>query len=238
SSYRVNAAYHIKYTWNTYYGFEDIFGRTATISSEYLDYLGNMKNGDNFFKLLNVKYLVQPEDLEIDSSVFRKCISENNNILYEFKNFLPRFTAVKRARFCNDKNEIYNIISNDTGFVPETEILFLNEDKSVCDNINSDMTLNSHINIIENNNNAIKLKIENSSPALILWSNKFSEDWQIFVNSQKTKMYRANWIFSCFKIPAGKNIVELKYSPVIYKISLLLTCAGLILSLLFLIFKF
>ncbi|HPG30031.1 MAG TPA: YfhO family protein [bacterium] len=233
--FRVDAAYHIKYSWNSYYGFEDVLGRTATISKEYLDYIGSVSRGNNFFKMLNIKYIVQPDDYDIDLNIFSKCLSENGNSLYEYEDFFPRFSIVKKFRLLDNKDEIYNIVKSDSTFVPEKEILLLKEDKKAAENLNADPVLNSCYKILEYDNNRIKLKVESSVPAIMLWSNKYSKNWKVFINSKPAEIYRANWMFSCFSIPEGNSVVELDYSPQILTLSILLSLCGLLVAFIFII---
>ena len=233
--FRTDAAYHIKYSWNTYYGFDDIFGRTATISKEYLDYIGSVNYGNNFFKLLNIKYIILPDNYNADFNIFSKRLSENGNSLYEYKDFFPRFSLLNKFRLLDNKDEIYNIIKSDSAFAPETEILLLKDDKKAAEKLDPAAVLNGCFKILEYNNNRIKIRVESSAPAIMLWSNKFSKNWKVFINSNPDNIYRANWMFSCFSVPEGTNTVELEYSPPILKLSVLLSICGLLIVLIFII---
>jgi len=230
--FRINGAYYIKFTWNNINDFEEIHGRTAVLTKDYLEYLGLLDSHSNFEKLLNIKYTIYPQDIKTGDNkikIFNEESHAENYILYKNTNFLDRFTVVRCPLFFNNKNDIYSFIGTDT-FIPEKQIALLDSDRREFEYITSasDSCLTGNTNkfsfLLKNlvlKHNKFSFEISSSKPAILFVSQLYNNDWNCYNNSEPSRIFRANYLFSCIKLNEGVNKIEFKYEPVLFKVGII-----------------
>src|SRR5437870_280139 len=54
-------------------------------------------------------------------------------------------------------------------------------------------------------------KIETSGPAWVTVAQTFSHNWKLTVDRRRTRLWRANYAFQGFEVPAGRHLVEIVY---------------------------
>lgn len=61
--------------------------------------------------------------------------------------------------------------------------------------------------------NRVKVKVELSEPAYMVYLDNYDRYWRAYVNGARTKIERANFAFKTVYLPAGTSVVEWVYNP-------------------------
>lgn len=67
--------------------------------------------------------------------------------------------------------------------------------------------------ILNFNVNSLKLLTNFPQRKFLVYNDGYTINWMVHINGKKEKIFRSNIAFKGFWLPAGKNIVDLKYSP-------------------------
>ena len=86
------------------------------------------------------------------------------------------------------------------------------------------------IQIMEERPGYLKIETDNSNKGWIFWSQSWYPGWIIKIDEVKAgPSLRANYLFQAAEIPSGAHQVEFIYSPVSFKLGVVLTAAILVL---------
>jgi len=72
----------------------------------------------------------------------------------------------------------------------------------------------------------LKLKLYNKEPGYLYFQIRYFPGWQAMINGKRAKLTKANLSFMALKVLKGKNVVELKYCPPFWRLSLFLASVG------------
>jgi hypothetical protein len=187
----------------------------------------------NVVNMLNVKYLVLDSrysflNNDIEFVLFDR---DAQYTVYRNNGYLPRAWFVKNQEVFRDKNGVMQKI-NDPDFNPRDTVLLEKEVKSF------DYYDDFSITMLERDIHHTTWKTSNDTDAFMVISEiYYPEGWNIYINGEKTDIYLANTILRGIRVPAGdNNLIEMKFEPKSYEISLFLSTIGLSLSILLTIF--
>ena len=85
------------------------------------------------------------------------------------------------------------------------------------------------------NPNQVQAVIETDRDGILVLSDVFYPGWELFVNGEKQKIYKANTTFRAGIVKAGVNHILFNYNPQSFKIGIICTVIGLGLTLVLLI---
>jgi hypothetical protein len=88
------------------------------------------------------------------------------------------------------------------------------------------------------NPNQVKAVIETDRDGILVISDVVYPGWELFVNGEKQKIYKANTTFRAGVLKAGVNNILFNYNPKSFKIGLILTIIGIGLTVILLIVHF
>jgi len=182
----------------------------------------------NFINMLNVKYIIFNNRVNIPNSEleFKFHDRETNNFIYLNNNHLPRAWFVKSKEIIPDKNKIV-LRLNDPDFNPKYSVIL--EDDIPIFNYQDDFT----VNLLEKNIHYSKWETMTSSEGFLVISEMYyPAGWSAYINNEKVDIHPSNYVLRGISVPKGKNVLELKFEPEIYKISILLSMIGLSIAIL------
>lgn len=88
----------------------------------------------------------------------------------------------------------------------------------------------SEINFEEN---SVKLLVESTADAILLFNNTYSPDWNVKIDDQEDEIVKANTNSQAVFVPRGKHTVEFYYSPKLFYFGAFITLLTIIVSCLF-----
>ena len=220
--------------WSYYH--QSIGGYHGAKLSRYQDILDNNLNfrlragipiNWNIVNMLNVKYLIFNSHYDLQNDDIERAMidGDTRHAIYRNNGALPRAWFVENQELIVDKNWM-TIRLNDPSFDPRNTVLV---EKVVPEfSYHEDST----IDLIERSKHHKKWKTTNENDSFMVISEiYYPAGWKVFVNGKETEIYPANYILRGVIIPAGENTVEMRFQPTSYKISIMLSAIGLLLSL-------
>jgi hypothetical protein len=143
-------------------------------------------------------------------------VLQNDDVLIlENKNVLPRFYFVKEVKNVDDNEETKgilwdeNVIWNSQRFDPhETAIISGADFKNKYFN-----TAASELNIIQYLNNKVSLETNSKYEEFLTFSDKYYPGWSAFIDGKETEIFKTNGILKGIIIPEGKHFVEFRFVP-------------------------
>lgn len=141
--------------------------------------------------------------------------SNDDVLVLENKNFIPRFYFVSEVESVEDLQEVKNIlwekdiIYDSDKFDPKETALVQDADFSKR-NFN---TQYSSVDLIEYKNHQVTLEINSEEDSFLVFSDNYYPEWKAFIDGVETKIYRTNGILKGIYIPKGMHKLEFNYTP-------------------------
>jgi hypothetical protein len=194
--------------------------------------------------LLSVRYILETKHGEdkdhkttedrFPDRLFSKVFDDDNWRIWEYKFALPRVYMVPKATLLNNPNEILSKIYNDK-FDPLQEVIIeekqiLANQKILCPKSNYSSTISDY-----SSNNVVIHTQSNCAGFLVLNDNYFP-GWKVYIDRHETKLFRANYTFRTIYVPEGKHIIEFLYKPDSFRNGMIISIAGIILLVVFIIY--
>ena len=222
--------------WSYYH--QSIGGYHAVKLQRYQDIIENclhfeLKNrvpiNWNVVNMLNVKYIVFGQKLPLENLRFSFYDRNSKLSIYENLEKLPRAWFVKNIEIIKDKKDIWKRL-NQTEFKPvETAIVEVEIG-------NVKISQNTKVKLLKFDIHNLKFKVETDEIAFLTVSEiYYPAGWEAFIDGVKTEIYATNYILRGVVIPEGEHILEMKFAPKSYKLSLILSLTGILITLLILV---
>lgn len=220
---------------DSYYGFSSIEGYDPLYIERYGEFIQSALNGKYMPAQRSVvklgrrnKYVNRVLDLLGVSLIFHPISDTNkgwaypvwddikrNSLIYKddkfqlFKNnmAMPRAVLFYDYEIIKDKKSIIRrFYSDDFDFRNK---LILEKDP----HLQSKMSAKGKADFILYSPNKIIINTKTQAPAILFLSDNFYPGWEVWVNSEKTEILRADYTFRSVVVPKGDSKVEFKYSP-------------------------
>lgn len=157
---------------------------------------------------LNVKYVLSKVDLENDALI---PVGQFGSIkLYRNKYFMTRAFMVRGARYVPDKDALVQEL-RDPSFLAEDSVLL--QEKHAHQPA---LPFISKSAITRYGDEEVLIETESNADGFLFLADYYYPGWEAFVDSVRTKIYRANFIARAVFVPKGKHQVRFVYShPII-----------------------
>ena len=177
------------------YDAENVVGRAPDKLKNFLIFDGKGKN-NNIWGLLRCKYIM---DAKSGGSLETKAATLNRlNVFYDY-------TVEK------DKEKIYETLQNSNFNIFNTVILEKEPHiKPIKEGKNK-------LNILSFNENTIDFEIDTTEPAMILYTDNYTKDWQardIDNPKQKYEIICADYIYKAISVDKGYHRIRFEYKPI------------------------
>ena len=126
----------------------------------------------------------------------------------EFTGALPRVKLYPNWRKAGDDQAVLDQLA-----APEfdpTSMAFLHGETALAPNDGTNFV--GEAKITKYAPKEIEVTVSNSAPALMVYNDKYSENWRVWVDGKEEKLYRANFIMRGVPLGAGQHTVVMKYS--------------------------
>jgi hypothetical protein len=259
--YRVFPFENYRWAQSDYFHYHDIYsvaGYGPNPPSRYQKFIGAessvMFRAPNFFKfphllsMLNVKYIIAPrlpEDVSAYPARYKELIKQysdyynNFEVAYKGQNFqvlknngyFGRASILHKYEVIGEEaNLLSYILSND--FIPG-DYAILEEDPL----LEIGGTMDS-VRVMEYHSNERSFHVKTDSTAFFMMRENYHPDWKCYVDGEKEKIYRANYIFYGVFIPKGEHEVRFVYESGVFNIASLFSFIGFIIFLAAVAFSF
>ena len=94
-----------------------------------------------------------------------------------------------------------------------------------------------NVEIVKYSSNKILLNTESDTNSILIISDNFYPGWIARVNGENTEIIRANYTFRAVPIPAGKNNIEILYTPDSFRMGAVISFISVLIAILILIIK-
>ena len=221
--------------WSYYH--QTIGGYHGAKLSRYQDILDFNLNAEivagvpinwNVINMLNVKYLIFNSHVNLlnNDIEFVHLDVDTRHAIYRNNAVLPRAWFVKNHEIYPERSRM-SLRINDPSFNPEDTALV---EEAVPRFYYAE---DSTIELIDRNKHYTKWTTSNSEDSFMVISEVYyPAGWNVYVNNVKTAIYPVNHILRGVIVTSGENIVEMKFEPSSYRISVILSMIGLSLSIL------
>lgn len=172
--------------------------------------------------LLNVKYILTFDQLNDPNLtlVFQEGITR----LYENQKALPRaFFVDEVIQTSNDQEELANLLDPNIDIkntALSQQISFTKKD------------INAQVKFVTYTDQSMILESILSQTAPLFISNVYYPGWQLYIDNQKSPIYKANFMFQLALIPEGRHLLEFKFQPKSFYNGLYISLFALALTLL------
>jgi hypothetical protein len=173
-------------------------------------------------KLRGVKYFVCWQDEKPFDSKARLLFTESGYRVYEVEGAMEPYTLVHAVRSFAGVMPFrvqiaqgfdYQHISAVRGSATQTVDPLL---KSMEATANQAPASEDFLQPIVRTPNRFGVFVDSSQPGVLVFNERWSKDWRATVNSQPTKVIRANFTQPAVVLSAGRNYVEFEYKPMLF----------------------
>jgi hypothetical protein len=259
--YRVYPFESYRWAQSGYFQCHNIYsvaGYGANPPGRYQKFIGAentvMFRAPNFFKfphllsMLNVKYIIAPrlpEDVSAYPARYKELIKQysdyynNFEVAYKGQSFqvlknngyFGRASILHKYEVIGDEEDLLSYILSDD-FIPG-DYAILEEDAG----IEIGGTMDS-VRVMEYHSNERSFHVKTDSTAFFMMRENYHPDWKCYVDGEKEKIYRANYIFYGVFIPKGEHEVRFVYESGVFNIASLFSFIGFIIFLAAVAFSF
>ena len=199
--------------------------RTRDISR--LIYGSKNPSDTNLLSLLNVKYISSHNN--VSAYGYKKVNKVDKSTVYLNTRHLPRAMLLREPIIMDGPANTLNYIST-TRFDPKKEIVFEEDvDISFLNSKTKSSIRRDKVDIIKYNPREIVIDVSAKSPAFLRLSDTYYPGWIAYINNEKTKILRSDYILRALKVPTGEHRVKFIYRPLSFYIGSIVTILSLLL---------
>jgi len=158
--------------------------------------------------------------------------NENNALILENENFIPRFHFVENIIETDDIEKTRsilwenNVIFETDRFNPKTTAIVQDLDFTRrLFNVEK-----AEVVIDEYKNNMVKINTNSDDDAFLIFSDNYYPGWKAYIDNKETKIYITNGILKGIYIPKGHHEVIFKYLPTYFLVSSIISISGFIIT--------
>ncbi|MCL4557437.1 MAG: YfhO family protein [Deltaproteobacteria bacterium] len=234
---------------NTFYDIEDVRNNDSIGITWYNKFVVNQIYEPDILNFLNVKYIVVPEgiyytkilsnkeatfshhyDIGMGMSVgsFKPVMEYNGFTLYENPRAFNRAFMVYDYKIADTHGEAFDLVRRYAPQIGRTAVISREAARYASFVPGDTMTAPaSDVSFEEYAPNRIKMRVDTSSPGLLVISNTYFPGWHAYIDGRGTRVIRADYAFQGVFVPGGRHEVRLDYMPLSFVIGLILSLAGL-----------
>ena len=210
-----------------------------------------LKNRFNLLNLLNAKYIVSAEKLDLEglklirtepggftenlSKETLSLLDKKDSIkVYENEKVYPRAFLIGSCHVVKNEGE-YPVMFSKDDFNPEKLILLNESPKEFdCDNGIEEVSEAESVNIIKYWPNHIEMVVNAEKKRMLFLSDAYFPGWEAKIDGNDTEIYRSHYAFRSIVVNPGSHRVLFEYNPVSFRVGMVVS----ILTLLFVVLGF
>lgn len=219
---------------------DSVYLSEIKLRKKNISYTEDEKNRDRyFFKKYKCKL---PYDGELYLKIPNADLMEDDSMIFYINGRCKKvYTTTSKSKWYSGEKDLLVCLGHVKKGDVEVSIELNKKDMANFDNISfeciSTNTVESetkdlareHMYDININKNGFKGYISNKGNKLLFISIPYNEGWSAYVDSEKTRIYRANEGFMAVKLSEGDHFVEFKYKRPYQGLGIGLSISGLVL---------
>lgn len=187
----------------------------------------NLLQSPQLLNLLNVKYLLMQQPIDLPQFVLQDSCYGGRVKIYRNAGALPRAWLVGAYELIADDKAIIERLKSPSFDQKATVIL-----EKAPEGFASQGQPQGKVEVDSYQPNIVKLKVETDRPAILVMSDNWYPAWVATVNGGPAPIYRANYTFRAVPVPEGKHLVEFQYRSRVFEVGRALSLATALLTLL------
>jgi hypothetical protein len=210
----VNIPFHI-------YNF---YGQDTQVSYyfRYLDRVyskNSITEAKKLFSIANVKYMLSFREF---SEPDFKLVKKGSFYIYENLQCLPRAFLVQKASFLPETMVLNHMESS--SFDPRKETVIISRNVSEEKHPAYGRSMVENIALYNNN---VSISVINDSDCWLVLSDLYYPGWTAYVDNEKVKILRANYMFRAVKLKSGSHRILFSYMPLTFLFGKIITFASI-----------
>ena len=208
----------------SYYGLKSFYNQLTPQPFDQFRF-SNLTNVPHLCEMMGARYvLCGSNNSPLDPNA-KQILETEGYRLYENSSLMPRLTVVHRvAGVAKNEAEFINIIRKGFDYL-STAYVMAPEFKTVTRFLGNPPRLaqaGDRIVKIVDQPNRIHSTVVSASPSLLVLNEWFTTAWKVRVNGKKQPVLRINQWQTGVLLRAGKNRVEFKYRPTLFRVLMIL----------------
>ncbi len=180
----------------------------------------------NVVNMLNAKYIISNQKLPLDNLEYAFYDRKQKITIYKNTTYLPRAWFVENVELIPQKRDIWKRL-NQQEFDPAKSAIV---EKSI-EEIYAPIL--AEANLIEFDLHKLKFTVKTDTASFLTVSEiYYPAGWKAYLDGKETEIYVANYILRGVVIPKGEHVLEMKFEPAVYTLSLTFSLIGLIITVL------
>lgn len=193
--------------------------------------VGLYKYSSKLLNLMNVKYLLSTKVL---NSEHLRLVLDGDVKVYENKEVLPRAFIVPSVKIMDNDGEILREIQKQDFDFEQYAILEETPDENYP---LSGQIEGSMVEILDYNPNKILIEANMTGNGFLVLSDTYYPGWNVYMDGERKKLYRTNYLFRGVFLPEGNHKVVFVYQPQSFMVGFVITITALTLIVLFFSFR-
>jgi hypothetical protein len=170
----------------------------------------------NVVNMLNAKYIISNQKLPLDNLEYAFYDRKQKITIYKNTTYLPRAWFVENVELIPQKRDIWKRL-NQQEFDPAKSAIV---EKSI-EEIYAPIL--AEANLIEFDLHKLKFTVKTDTASFLTVSEiYYPAGWKAYLDGKETEIYVANYILRGVVIPKGEHVLEMKFEPAVYTLSLTL----------------
>ncbi|MDY6915772.1 MAG: YfhO family protein, partial [Candidatus Cloacimonadota bacterium] len=188
----------------------------------YTNIDGNLPINWNVVNMLNVKYIIFNQKIPSDRLEYVLFDREKQYALYKNTSYLPRAWFVEDLELIRDEEEIIQRL-NSSDFDPAKI--------AIVEEMVGDIKIphETEVSLSKFELHELEFEIRTDEKGFLTISEiYYPAGWKAFIDGKEVPIYAANYILRGVVIPEGEHILQLKFEPEIYDVSLKISLIGIL----------
>lgn len=241
-------------TWSIY-GLESISGYNILLPKETADYLNYLNSSQlsrgysrvvdinnlnsPFLDLANVKYLLvllskkgSPDasgepPYNMDTGKYSQVFKEGAVVVYENKDYLPRFYTVNGVDLAQDTESAYRLINSGN---------FDYKKNALIEHGSAEAKLSEcRMSVVSYSAQSASIDANCPGNSFLVFSQLYYPGWRAKINERNAEIIKTNGIFSGIYLSPGESSIQISYSPDSFRIGALISSITAILFAVFML---
>ena len=157
----------------------------------------------NFLSMFNIKYIFSSFELPNFKLVYETSATEKNIPVYIYENpgVIPRLYFAKNVKFINSENAFEELL----------EVRDFHELTLIEATGDEQQTVNNGKILAIETFESQSVKLKTGGGGWLIYSDANLPTWEAYIDSRKTQIYTANYLFKSVFVPQGEHEVIFKY---------------------------